>query len=156
MRADTSDREVCKRPGCGKLVWIGSDRSGDPYSFCGITCSTQYASVESNLTATEWDFIAAASYSPSTSRRYATPEMEDYFESRRNSTLAPLVTIDSSRSSRHMSLQSTSPDTPDTSDSQIDDSSDVQSIEIQLCIRLDDKMTALPSLSRTKISFKQR
>ena len=146
MRADTSDREVCKRPGCGKLVWIGSDRSGDPYSFCGITCSTRCASVKSNPTATEWDFIAAASYSPSTSRRYATPEMEDYFESRRNSTLAPLVTVDSSQSSRHMSLHSTSPDTPDTIDSQIDDSSNVQSIEIQLRIRLDDKNERIAEL----------
>lgn len=73
MRADTTERTVCKRPGCGRLVWIGQDRSGAPHKFCGRTCSRLYLSVQaSNAAATDWDFISSAAYFPSISRRYAT------------------------------------------------------------------------------------
>jgi hypothetical protein len=113
MRADTFVRDVCKRPGCGKLAWIGLNCSGAPHQFCGRTCSRLHQSVQdSNTAATKWDFISAAAYSPSISRHYATPQMRDFIERGRTSNSSAVSS--EVPPGQHVSLHSTSLDTPGT------------------------------------------
>jgi hypothetical protein len=60
VRADTTARSICKRPGCGRLGWFDLDRPEVAYKFCGHTCSRLYGSVQARKPApTAWDFISA-------------------------------------------------------------------------------------------------
>ena len=87
-------RSVCKRPGCGRFVWLDFYHPEVTYEFCGRTCLRLCRSVQArNPTATAWDFISLAAYSPSISRAYATPQLRRFIENDRASNSSFISTL---------------------------------------------------------------
>jgi hypothetical protein len=132
-------------------VWLELDHPEVAYEFCGRTCSRLYRSVQArNPTATAWDFISSAAYSPSISWAYATPQLRSFVEHDRVSNL----TNSSSVSTSVLPDQGV-PVRPPLSDLESDgehqeDSEDSSSLEAQLRIRIDEKDARIASLESSR------